>query len=287
MQYVIFDLEWNCTHIGKDAFLNEIIEIGAVKLDSQLNEIGRFSELICPKKGKRLNKYVRGLTHIDENELKSADDLHNVLKRFKTFCKGDTLFMSWSDTDLHVFLENYRFFYHTNRIGFIKKYADLQKYVMRKLEIGAGSQPSLSAVAERLEIPDDTVSYHRACDDSAVCGEILRRTFNQSDLKNYICVMDDEYYNRLNFKAYYISSMDDPNFDINDFGRECPDCKIKLNPTGKIKFYNGSFSRKYECQNCKKRYKLFVKIRKTYDNAIKKIRFVEIKEKKSEDERKD
>ena len=159
MQYVIFDLEWNCTHIGKDAFLNEIIEIGAVKLNSQLNEIGRFSELICPKKGKRLNKYVRGLTHIDENELKSADDLHSVLKRFKTFCKGDTLFMSWSDTDLHVFLENYRFFYHTDRIGFIKKYADLQKYVMKKLEIGSGSQPSLSAIAERLEIPDDTVSH--------------------------------------------------------------------------------------------------------------------------------
>ena len=53
MNYVIMDLEWNQSNTGleKDAKLLpfEIIEIGAIKLNSDKKMIDEFSELVKPQ----------------------------------------------------------------------------------------------------------------------------------------------------------------------------------------------------------------------------------------------
>ena len=47
MQYIVMDLEWNNVYsIKRGGFMNEVIEIGAVRLDEQLCEIDAFSHLI-------------------------------------------------------------------------------------------------------------------------------------------------------------------------------------------------------------------------------------------------
>jgi DNA polymerase III epsilon subunit-like protein len=47
MHYIILDLEWNNTYARRTkGFLNEIIEIGAVMLDDNLNTIDNFSCLV-------------------------------------------------------------------------------------------------------------------------------------------------------------------------------------------------------------------------------------------------
>ena len=49
MNYIIMDLEWNNSYMkSAEKFINEIIEIGAVKLDEELNTVDNFSELIKP-----------------------------------------------------------------------------------------------------------------------------------------------------------------------------------------------------------------------------------------------
>ena len=56
MYYIIMDLEWNNAYMkSAQKFVNEIIEIGAVKLDEDLQQISTFSELIKPKISKILN----------------------------------------------------------------------------------------------------------------------------------------------------------------------------------------------------------------------------------------
>ena len=50
MSYVILDLEWNGSYSKVlHKFVNEIIEIGAVKLDENLKVIDTFKQLIKPK----------------------------------------------------------------------------------------------------------------------------------------------------------------------------------------------------------------------------------------------
>lgn len=55
MSYVILDLEWNGSYSKVlHKFVNEIIEIGAVKLDDELNVCDTFTMLVAPKIGKKL-----------------------------------------------------------------------------------------------------------------------------------------------------------------------------------------------------------------------------------------
>jgi inhibitor of KinA sporulation pathway (predicted exonuclease) len=64
------DLEWNntyCRRIG--GFINEIIEIGAVKIDDKLNLIDTFSQLVRPQIGRKLQKRVKLLTNLTNEEI--------------------------------------------------------------------------------------------------------------------------------------------------------------------------------------------------------------------------
>ena len=47
MQYVVIDLEWNNAYSKKTAgFINEIIEIGAVKVDENFDTVDSFSCIV-------------------------------------------------------------------------------------------------------------------------------------------------------------------------------------------------------------------------------------------------
>lgn len=48
MNYIVYDLELNSKPF-KSSIPNEIIEIGAIKLNENLQEIGMFSSFIKPK----------------------------------------------------------------------------------------------------------------------------------------------------------------------------------------------------------------------------------------------
>ena len=71
MNFIIFDLEWNNAYNYKlKRGMNEIIEIGAVKLDDELNVCDTFTMLVAPKIGKKLCSKVKQLTKITNEELK-------------------------------------------------------------------------------------------------------------------------------------------------------------------------------------------------------------------------
>lgn len=60
MYYVVMDLEWNNSFVkSTQKFINEIIEIGAVKLDEDLNAVGTFSEIIKPVISRKLRSRIK------------------------------------------------------------------------------------------------------------------------------------------------------------------------------------------------------------------------------------
>ena len=72
MEYIILDNEWNTTFkkINGKCF-NELIEIGAVKLDENLKEISRFSVLIRSTFTKKLSSRFQRLTNITTEEMRT------------------------------------------------------------------------------------------------------------------------------------------------------------------------------------------------------------------------
>jgi len=73
MNYIVMDLEWNQSyngHMGEHPRMPfEIIEIGAVKVDKNLNIIDEYSSLIKPKIYKKLHSKIRTILNYDENEV--------------------------------------------------------------------------------------------------------------------------------------------------------------------------------------------------------------------------
>lgn len=84
MNFIIFDLEWNNAYNYKlKRGMNEIIEIGAVKLDENLKVIDTFKQLIKPKLSKKLGSRFKNLTHITIDEInQSGISFENAFDNF-------------------------------------------------------------------------------------------------------------------------------------------------------------------------------------------------------------
>ena len=73
MNYIIFDLEWNNAYNYKtQKGINEIIEIGAVKLNDNLEIVDTFKQLIKPSLSKKLGSNFKRLTHITMEEIRNS-----------------------------------------------------------------------------------------------------------------------------------------------------------------------------------------------------------------------
>lgn len=101
-EFVIFDLEATCYDNSDTSkptnFRNEIIEIGAVKLDESGNEIGRFGKFAKPLVHPVISKFCNELTTIKQSDIDYADELGDVLVQFLEWCDGATL-VSWGHYD--------------------------------------------------------------------------------------------------------------------------------------------------------------------------------------------
>ena len=267
--FIIFDLEFNSTKIpDTERHINEIIEIGAVKLDDTLNEIDSFTSMVKPQFSKKLNSYVKKLTHIQDKELKTAKPFDSVINSFITWCDADkgTVFLTWSDTDLHVIVENYNEILKIKKVDFIEKYTDLQKYIQNFIKTENNNQISLRAAAEFYKINTENFALHRAEDDSRVCGNILKLAFNEELFSKHIrSVNEGDFYKRLLFKPYIISDLKAESIDKDNLYFECPICNASVKFSGKYNPRIKAFSNIIRCHNCKKKIAVSLRFKKTFE----------------------
>ena len=107
-KYVVMDLEMcnvinlackNKYHLGK-----EIIQIGAVLLNENLDVIDTFMEYVKPVYG-NIDTQIHRLTGIYREDLKDAKSLEEVLYEFINFIPKDAVIVSWSLNDLYQIMD--------------------------------------------------------------------------------------------------------------------------------------------------------------------------------------
>lgn len=269
MFYVIFDLEWNNAYdyrLGKG--INEIIEIGAVKLDEKLNVVDTFKQLIKPKHSKLSSRFKR-LTHISIEEInESGIPFVEAVSDFSRWSgRENSVFMSWSNSDLYVLTDNFKKLLGTSSIDFIKKYADVQKYCQSFLEDNGPNQVGLSRCAEMLEISVDGENLHRALEDCYLTAQCFKKVFDKEKFSRYVEECDRYFFERLVFKPYYLTKGVTEDFNVNEQKLTCPHCKAELRVLRNYESINKSFRTVCECKNCKKKFWAFIRARKTYDGV--------------------
>ena len=266
MYFVIMDLEWNNSfNKMTQKFMNEIIEIGAVKLEEQLNEVGKFSELIRPVISKKLRSRIKNLTNISNEEVRTGRHFEEVIRDFEEWVGDDAVVMSWGDTDLRTLLTNFKWFLKKNSVTFIDKYADLQKYCQCFINMENVQQAGLSYAAECLEIDPEKYPHHRALDDSVLSAECFKKVYNEEKFNEFIKICDKDFYGRLLFHPYVIKNKNDPLIDKNQFNCFCEICGGKVETVKKWKFMNQSFRGIFYCANCDREFKVSLRFKKFYD----------------------
>lgn len=175
MNYIVIDLEWNQSPLGKGTELKnlpfEIIEIGAVKIDEENNVIDEFHEYICPVVYEDLHYKTKELLHIDMEELAKAAGFTEVIERFFAWCGQNYMFCTWGAMDLTELQKNLE---HFNVSHFMKgpiKYYDIQKLFALQYE-GRRIPHTLEYAVDFLEL-EKNESFHSAINDARYTARIF------------------------------------------------------------------------------------------------------------------
>ncbi len=270
MQYIVADLEWNGAYSKKaHGYFNEIIEIGAVKLNERLEFVDTFHAVIKPIVSRKLTRLVSDLTNITGEELQDGITFKSAANAlFQWVGAEETILLTWSTTDLSVLLENYRFHLKCDRIPFMTRYADLQAYVQKHKQLGnAGQQVGLSRACEALGISSEGFEQHRALDDSRMTAAIAQKTVEWVAFSPFIREADEAFYDRLNFKPYYIRDPNSPLILRHHWRFRCPGCGRVLRNRKEWRFYNQAFWAEMVCRTCDKSYTARAQFRKKYDSV--------------------
>ena len=274
MQFIIMDLEWNNTYAKKKkGFLNEIIEIGAVKLDSHLNQVDTFSQVIKSQVGKRLRSSVKKLTNITNDDVRGGELFTKTFSEFKKWLgTEENTFFTWGDGDIRVLIENYQYLNGIETIPFMDNYCDLQACYHHATGTGKGMQVGLHAAAEHFGIDPEAYSLHRALGDSLLTAEVFRKIYDAKMFSLHTSACNGDFYSKLFFKPKVISNIDNPLVDKSEFFYNCEKCGHACNLKGQWRYHNQFFRAVYFCPDCKAYYKVGVRFKKYYDRVdIRKI----------------
>lgn len=285
MKYIIIDLEWNGNQTA-DGYFNEIIEIGAVSLDENMNVVGEFQQLVKPQVTKKLKGRIKELTHITNDELKNAEGFVSVYGKLKKWIgeDEDNCLLSWGNADVLVLYENLNHYKMLNDIYVIRHFCDAQLLCQQALEISLSKQVGLSALAEMAEIDIGDAQLHRALNDSKLTAKCLAKLFTADLYSRFAKTADKEFYARINFKSYSISDPDDERIRQNKLMVECPNCGIYMKRLTKFSHRNKKHYARYQCGGCGRSYNIAHSFKITYDGLVHKNTLTEIGGSSADDE---
>ncbi len=286
MRYVILDLEWNGSYSKRiHKFVNEIIEFGAVKVDSELQIIDTFSVLITPQIGKKLSSKVRALTKITNEELTNKGiSFMEAVEQFTEFSK-DSVLLTWGTSDIHALIENYNYYTDDIHLPFLNKYCDLQVYCESCLGLhNAACQLGLSTCADKIGITFSEEEQHRAFFDSLLSLKCMSHFIKDYPLDNFIKdAQQQAFYDRMLFKTHFITDFNSADIDKSQLNFDCDVCGTNAKRIKQWKLHNKSFISEFSCPQCSRNFLGRVSFKKKYDGVTVNKKIVEKKPKENND----
>ncbi len=288
MNYIVLDLEWNQSPSGKEQENKrlpfEIIEIGAVKLDSQMNVVSEFCEIVKPRVYKQLHYKIKEITHIDTKVLSKGRSFNEVFSDFISWCGEDYMLCTWGPMDITELQRNMKF-YDFPLFKTPVFFYDIQKIFSRVYEDGKVMR-SLEWAIDYLHIDKD-IPFHRALSDAhytslvmqGLSVESLEKNFSidcfqkPANYKDEIIVIYDTY-------MKHISREFDSKTDILEDKRirttRCPKCGRKLRK--KIHWFSDGSKTYYSLSRCFEHgwIKGRIKLRKSDEDKVYAIKILSL-----------
>lgn len=163
MGYVIVDLEATCWENTRNTDRMEIIEIGAVYLDSSIGSvIDEFDSFVRPVVTVELSDFCKNLTSITQADVNRADTFGTVFHNFLEWIGTEPFVLcSWGAYDLSQF----RVDCHRHNIQFpetFESHINLKKEFARLFAVRSCG---MSSALKHMGFPLDG-THHRGIDDA-------------------------------------------------------------------------------------------------------------------------
>ena len=104
MVHVVLDLEMNPVDrkekLIRKSLTDEVIEIGAVKLNEKYEQIGTFQKYIKPEYGP-ITKKITQLTGITNEQVANEGNFEQIFLEFMSWTGKEVTLYSWSNSDIY------------------------------------------------------------------------------------------------------------------------------------------------------------------------------------------
>lgn len=169
---VVLDLEWNQNAYAPNlAMPHEIIEIGAVRLRADYSVDDTLSLIVAPRAYRTLDKHIREVTGITQEELQNGMPFSAAFARLLSFAGEHACLCTWGRDDYPVLLRNIKFF--QMNLPFAPP-LNAQTVFAHLIAGNAGKQVGLHMATEMLGLTPE-LPAHRAVNDALVTASLLHR----------------------------------------------------------------------------------------------------------------
>lgn len=280
MNYIVMDLEWNQSNDGSEEVCKvlpfEIIEIGAIQLNSERKMVSEFSELIRPQVYHEMHHITEKLIHLQMEELEKGHPFVEVMEKFRKWCGEEYIFCTWGPLDLVELQRNIRY-YGLEPLGNGPiAYLDVQKLFSIAYE-DRKSRRTLEYAIDYLYLEKD-IPFHRAFSDAYYTAKVLAHMDEQVlgnvsfDVFHLPQTREEEVHVVFDTYAKYISrSFADKAEAMEDktvISTKCYLCHKNLRK--KIRWFSPNGKHYYSVSSCDKHglMKAKIRIRKTEDDRV-------------------
>ncbi len=171
MRYVIVDLEATCWDDSRSRDQMEIIEIGAVRLDSNLSVVDEFASFVRPVVEAALSKFCMELTAISQDDVDGADLFPVVFTRFRQWIgDGPYRLCSWGFYDVGQFRQDCG----RHGVEFPSAFEDDHVNIKKEYAAWKGVRPcGMARALRQLDLPLEG-THHRGIDDARNIARIAQ-----------------------------------------------------------------------------------------------------------------
>ena len=190
MYYITLDLEWNQAYAQKALAVQrrlacrlrgEVIQIGAVKMDSKMNICGSYQIIVKPQYFKKLHRHVSELTGITQEQMDFGTPLPEAAERFKKWCGKDFCFLTWGPDDIPMLKENFNV--HDIPSDWLDKVYDLQVIFNRQTD-DTTKQRSLEYAMDHFGL-EQHLPAHDALNDAYFTALVAKELDVPEGVKTY------------------------------------------------------------------------------------------------------
>lgn len=280
MDYIVLDLEFNnmrdiadyypdfydkYPELKENECPNEIIQIGAVKLDRYMKTVDTLKVYVKPVIYEILNPRIKEITGITEEELQKGVSFAEALDKLAVFSGEDSIICSWAKDDVAELIRNSQY-HNCINLSWLKRYLDIQEYCTKVL--AEKKSLSLKNALEKLRVKVEESELHDALNDAVYTAEVFRRKFNSRVIGNYI--VEDI----INMPSIIIRNYENFSLDASTLDYKCPRCKSEIEMEHPLRLLNWKFVGLGYCSSCRSKVLQEVVVRITikgdevYDNKM-------------------